>query len=385
MSMMARMIVSPTPGSPAPDFCSFMDAVAEGDVDRVRALAASTPSLVHCTDHRAFDAQPIVVAAWKGDLEMIDALLALGANINCRSHWWAGGFGVLHTFDAALGDALIERGAELDVHSAASLGKKDELIRLLDADPVLIKARGGDGQTPLHFAANPEIAEILLDRFADIDARDVDHESTSAQWAASSRPKVCEYLWASGAEGDVFMASAIGDITMLNDLCTTDADLDRRITDETFPCHGSEAGHIYMHTLGRNASPLHVAARFDHDAAAAWLLLRGADVNVIGDYDECTPLHVCAWSGSTRAARVLIEQGADLDRDSGPLHRNAPLGWAIVAGRADMVDLLVDSGAPRRDFYVDDAQAGLDGDLRRISAGTADDYRRIIARLQDSP
>ena len=43
-------------------------------------------------------------------------------------------------------------------------------------------ARGGDGQTPLHFASTVEVAEFLLENGAEIDARDVDHESTPAQY-----------------------------------------------------------------------------------------------------------------------------------------------------------------------------------------------------------
>ena len=58
----------------------------------------------------------------------------------------------------------------------------DEVRRMLDADPSLIHARGGDGQLPLHFAQTVEMADFLLDRGADVDARDVDHESTAAQW-----------------------------------------------------------------------------------------------------------------------------------------------------------------------------------------------------------
>ncbi len=46
----------------------------------------------------------------------------------------------------------------------------------------MVHARGGDGQTPLHFASTVEIAEFLLAHGADMDALDVDHESTPAQY-----------------------------------------------------------------------------------------------------------------------------------------------------------------------------------------------------------
>lgn len=43
-----------------------------------------------------------------------DLLLQAGASINARSHWWAGGFGVLDN-DHGLAPFLIERGATVDV------------------------------------------------------------------------------------------------------------------------------------------------------------------------------------------------------------------------------------------------------------------------------
>ena len=58
------------------------------------------------------------------------------------------------------------------------------------ADPQLVHARGGDGQTPLHFASTVEIAEYLLDQGADIDARDVDHVSTPAQYMVKARRRL---------------------------------------------------------------------------------------------------------------------------------------------------------------------------------------------------
>lgn len=54
-------------------------------------------------------------------------------------------------------------------------------------DAGVVHARGGDGQTPLHCASTAQIAAFLLDHGADIDARDVDHESTPAQYMVSDR------------------------------------------------------------------------------------------------------------------------------------------------------------------------------------------------------
>ena len=65
-------------------------------------------------------------------------------------------------------------------HAAARLGMFDRLDELVSANPDVVHARGGDGQTPLHVAASVAIAEYLVNRGADVDARDIDHESTPA-------------------------------------------------------------------------------------------------------------------------------------------------------------------------------------------------------------
>ena len=62
------------------------------------------------------------------------------------------------------------------------------------ADAALIHARGGDGQTPLHFASTVEVAKFLVEKGADIDARDVDHESTPAQYMLRVQQKR-HYPW----------------------------------------------------------------------------------------------------------------------------------------------------------------------------------------------
>src|SRR5437870_110918 len=108
---------------------------------------------------------PIVISA--KSREMLDALLEAGADINARSRWWAGGFGLLDSASPDLAKYAIERGATVDVHAAARLGMLDREKELVSKNPRLVDARGGDGQTPLHFASTLPIAEYLLDQGAD--------------------------------------------------------------------------------------------------------------------------------------------------------------------------------------------------------------------------
>ena len=69
------------------------------------------------------------------------AALAAGADINAKSRWWAGGFGLLHNAPPELAAYAIERGAVVDVHAAARLGLMDRLRELVLADPALVPLR----------------------------------------------------------------------------------------------------------------------------------------------------------------------------------------------------------------------------------------------------
>jgi ankyrin repeat protein len=135
-----------------------------------------------------FDSPAIVYAAGHGDRAVVDVLLSAGANINARSRWWAGGFGVLDGADPELASYLIERGAIVDAHAAARLGMLDELRSLVMGQPGVVHARGGDGKTPLHCSSTVEIAEYLLAAGADIDALDIDHDPQRRNtWFSRSR------------------------------------------------------------------------------------------------------------------------------------------------------------------------------------------------------
>ena len=59
----------------------------------------------------------------------------------------------------------------------------------------MVNTPGGDGATALHFARTTEVANVLLDYNADLDARDDDHSSTRAQWRINSAPDVAQLYW----------------------------------------------------------------------------------------------------------------------------------------------------------------------------------------------
>jgi hypothetical protein len=105
---------------------AFTAAIKANDAPLLRQVLARYPVLKSQIDEPlpdySFDTPAIVAAVHKQNRDMIEALLDAGANINARSKWWAGGFGVLDSSSPELTPYLIERGAYVDIHAASRLG-----------------------------------------------------------------------------------------------------------------------------------------------------------------------------------------------------------------------------------------------------------------------
>ena len=365
------------------DVKRFMRAITSGDGAGVRSMAAGDAGLVSATDPDCFGTTPLICAVGTGERSMVELLLELGADIDQRSEWWAGSFGVLDSADDEMSEYLLGRGATLTPHAAARLGKIDQLRAMLDADPSIVHARGGDGQMPLHFARTVEIAELLLSRGAEIDALDRDHASTPAQWLGESRPEVAAYLVRRGAKADAFMAARIGDPLLLDKTVRSEpGGLEARVTRERFPAAPPAAGHIYIYTIGEGCGLVHAATQANQPASIAWLAAHGADMGVRGGYDHATALHVAAWGDKTEAATALLDAGADINAVSGPMHHNEPIGWAIVGGSPKVFALLLASGAVLKEHHVEDAKRGATGAFRAYNPRRPiDAWRRISDML----
>jgi ankyrin repeat protein len=368
----------------ARDVTAFRQAVRAGDVPRVRQLVTLPHVREHVNDP-AFDfgARAAHVAARSEPL--LAALLEGGADIQLKSDWANGPYTVLDHATEDTARFLLARGATLTPNAAARLGWLRELHALVDADPALVHARGGDGQQPLHEAKTVAIADFLLDRGAGIDVRCIDHQSTPAQYALADRADVCRRLLQRGATPDIFMAARLGD-----------AGLATRLLDEDPGCAGARVNapgyapvppfNIYCWTLGFGVTPAEVAARAGHRGVLDLLAARSspkvrmasaiamadedtarailaADPSLVASLtaqehgqlavaifherfdaaeimlrlgfdpagpgvDGGTALHAACWVGSVRLVeRLIAHGGVGLDaRD--PTHQSTPLGWA---------------------------------------------------------
>lgn len=357
---------------------AFIHAVLAGDLNLARSLAATHPGLLRAHDPHCFGATALIRAVQFGDRAMVDLLLELGADINQRSQWWAGSFGVLDDSSDEMADYLLTRGAKLAPHAAARLGKITDLRAMITADPSTVHARGGDGQFPLHFARTIEIADLLLHNGAQLDGLDIDHASTPAQWLSASRPNVAAHLVTRGAAADPFMAARIGDCALLERLIKAEPEgVQVRVSRARFPAPPPAAGHIYLYTIGEGCSLVHAAAESEQRDAILWLTAHGADVNARGGYDDATPLHAAAWGNRPVAINALLDAGADINAVSGPMHRNQPIGWAIVSGAVAAFRTLLERGATVRQAHRDDARRGAEGAFQEFQS------RRPLAAWQE--
>jgi len=390
-------------------------AVTSDDVRRASACLDQHPEL----RARLNDALPglpfegtlLLAAVSRQNRSMIDLLLQRGADVNQRSHWWAGGFGVLDS-DHELTDFLIERGATLDIHAAARRGKLDAVRTLLDRDSSLAQARGGDGQTPLHVAANVEIATLLLERGARIDARDVDHESTAAQYAIRERQDVVRYLVASGCATDVLMAAALGDSELLRrHLDANPASIATTVSPRWFPMSTPRAGGtIYIWTLGGNKSAHTIAREFGHENIFQLLMDRSspllaltaacevADEKLVTSILETHPMAAqamnagdqrkivdAAETNSTEAVRLMLHAGWPVDARG--KHGATPLHFAAWHGNVVMAKHVLEYRPPLEvldhDFSMTALGWALHGSLHGSNRDRGD-YGGTVEALLDA-
>jgi ankyrin repeat protein len=349
---------------------SLVEAVQAEDVDRARVTLEQHPDLKRHLDEPMpglpFDSAPLHSAVWRGNRAMIGLLLDAGADINARTRWWAGGFGVLDAADLSLVPYLLERGAVVDVHAAARLGLIDRLRDMIAAQPSLVHARGGDGQTPLHFASTIEVAAYLLEQGADIDARDIDHESTPAQYMIRDRQDVARYLVSRGCKTDLLMTAALGDVERTR--AHLDADphsVLMSVSEWYFPKENPRSGGtIYIWTLGGHKTAHAIAREFGHRDVFDLLIERSpTDVQLmvaceLSDQDRIDrlvtdqptlvqslsddvrrTLATAAERNNTEAVRRML--AIDWPTDPRGEHGATALHWAAFHGNAEMTrDLL---------------------------------------------
>lgn len=394
----------------------FDAAVREGDAALARELLAKHAPLRAKINEPRFDFDSPALHQAKANLPLVDVLLEYGADINARSTFWAGSFGILEyaiTLDGAR--PLIERGATVTAWAAAGLGLVEELKAIIAATPAAVHARGGDGKTVLHCAATREIAEILVNAGAELDARDRDHNATALQYLVGDE-QIAKLLIERGASVDLFAAARWGDSRLVEKCLRDDpSSAEARIGRGKYTAPGL---HIYgwtlavERTLAFDLSPADVARRFGYPHIAEKIVshlsadARLADALWCADGPRAraeisrrpdavkemvladrTLLAAAAWWYRPESAQLMLEVG--MDPHVPGAHRSTPLDRASFHGYADIVTMLLESDpnpplTEKNEFGGIPLGACIYGALNGWTTGFPQDHARTLTLLLEA-
>ena len=353
----------------------LFDATKSGDIDKIKTLLAEDRSLAQAsgfiqTAVWGADAHALHVAVMHGRKDIVDLLLAHGADINVRDEKYRF-TALMHAIDLAdfmpeyaelkMVDFLLERGAEKDVWACWWLGDTEGVKTWLDQEPSLVNQVGPGPSTLLSFTKDIEAIDFLLGYGADplrTYAVPGWWEKKSALQTMAFRGQfeaVRHLLDHTGIDIDIFLASIMGELETVQTMFTDNSSLVQVVTPED-------------HVLGGGFTALHLSAQAGHADMVRLLLEHGADINARG-YKGYTPLHFAISFGPkklldplptveqttqgigiyrllTDMPRLLIERGADLTaRDS---QGQTPLALADSrfedeTDRSDVIAILKDA------------------------------------------
>jgi ankyrin repeat protein len=382
-------------------------AIRARNLPEVRRLLDTSPELLHAGDGGS--SQPIHWAVMTRQLDLIDELLGRGADIDARRAdgarpiqltngdysyrgWRDVPEDVTSTPRQVL-DHLIQRGAQVDISTAASLGDLARVRALLEADPSLanravdyVSYYAASG-TPLRNAAargHLEIVRLLLDHGADPNLREEGiapngHALYAA--AAGGHYEVARLLLERSAHPNPQVESSAdalsrarsnGDARMIELLCSYGAAREVHLLAYSGDVETAAAVFAANPAMADDPEALANAAGEGQEAFVRLMLryhpdlpsrlefpgwsvgARTRELNELlfrhgmnpsgGDWLEITPLHHFAGSGDSEKATLFLDHGADLHARDEDIC-STPLGWAAKFGRPEMVELFLARGA----------------------------------------
>lgn len=152
---------------------SIFEAAATGQADRVRELTQENAALANAYSPDGFTA--LGLAAFFGHADIVDALLASGAEVNAASR----------------------ETMKLTPLASALAVQRNDIARTLIEHGANVNAKGENDVTPLHTAAargNIESATLLLNHGADVGATTTDGKTPLSYAEERNHPEMAEFL-----------------------------------------------------------------------------------------------------------------------------------------------------------------------------------------------
>lgn len=209
-----------------------LDAIREGDAERVRQALRSDPGAASAALDNGVSAVLLAVYHRRPDIA----------------------------------EMLAEAGAEIGLFEAAALGRRDVVEREIERDPHAVSSFGADGHTPLGLACffgHDEVVELLLARGANpnTESRNFQRVAPIHSAAASGSTPIVRRLLDAGANPRkeqetgftaLHTAAAAGDLEMAALLLERGASTQAKTQDGRSPAtYASEHGHFEMLELLR--------------------------------------------------------------------------------------------------------------------------------------
>jgi len=386
---------------------AIAEAIRAHDLLKVKSLLDASPELLHAGDGASN--QPIHWAVMTRQLDVIDELLARGADINaarqdgarpiqlCNGDYSFRGWRDVpqdwSTTPSQVLAHLCERGAYVDICTAASIGDLGRVREQLDRDPTLanrvseyISYYIGSG-APLKNAAahgHIEIVKLLLECGADPNLPEegiAPHGHALYSAVANGRYEIAKLLLEHGAYPNPEVESSAdalsraisnSDQAMIDLLCSYGAARAVHLLAYYGDVHTAAAVFAANPALADDPEALANAAGEGHEPFVR-LMLRyqpdlpkrvqfpgwsvGAKTRELNellfqhgldpsrpDWLCATPLHQFARKGEVEKAEIFMDHGADLHARDEDIC-STPLGWAAKFGQLEMVELLLRRGA----------------------------------------
>lgn len=356
---------------PPPDF-PLLEAIKKDDLRKVKSILKDLPETVirqeinqkgHAGD------TPLVVAAWRGNLQIVKLLVEHGADVNAGRET-GGRTPLLEAAGqghAEVVEFLIAKGADVNARGMgltpllaasswgrlafATTGDKARTIRILLANGADVNLQDESwlktGRTPLMFAVlkgDAALVQALLACGARLDLKDKEGQ-TALSLAKKDGLEYIEQLLTKAAKGEkapqtdlpehpLFKAVRDGHPGEVSALIARGADVNMR--------------------MPSGSTPLMVAADGNHQEVVGILLKHRADVNAKNGQNN-TALIFAAIKGHDGVARKLLGKKADVTvRNIG---KSDALIYAVTGRKKAMVDLLLKHGAPVTNRYMDEKTA----------------------------
>ncbi|KAK8000508.1 hypothetical protein PG990_013108 [Apiospora arundinis] len=304
----------------------------------------------------------------EGKEEVVRLLLQRGANFNSTDHY---GNVALHWAISrpSIARLLLEEGACANVANHKKCTplhwsiheNQIEVLKLLIKFGAEINASDQNGVTGLHAASlngNEAIVKILLANGADANSKDQDGWTPLHAAIIREHGCVVDLLADKVANGQQVIAQT--------SRCLRDPDNKAWLAE--MASNKSEGSHL--------VSGLRSVVNSGYHERVQVLLTAGEDIDAVDSVGGSTALTLATWLGDVSMVRLLLENGAKVDR---PDHGGSTaLYIAAKDGYSEIVKLLVQNGAA-----IDDTVYGGTALLVAIKDCCFDAYAKVVKTLID--